>query len=302
MTKQVQRRRGTATQHTSFTGAEGEISVNTTNKSVHVHDGVTAGGVEAARADLSNVSDANLNTALAGNTLSSLTITSADINGGTIDGTVIGGSTPAAISGTTGQFGTSLNVDGTVTADGLTVAGNISVDGGTIKLDGNYPVGTGNVALGDAALDDGSLSGGYNTAIGRSSLTANTTGAENTGIGNQTLQANTSGSNNNALGTTSLYSNTTGSNNTAAGYQSLFSNTAVGYPLYSAGDGYLAAIVNTGLWWVSGRCTFPTRLLGIGDVFQHHWHCCWLSDFIRQHYGSSKRSLWVVCSWVEHDG
>lgn len=45
----------------------------------------------------------------------------ADINGGTIDGTVIGGSTPAAISGTTGQFGTSLNVDGTITSDGLTV-------------------------------------------------------------------------------------------------------------------------------------------------------------------------------------
>jgi hypothetical protein len=40
MTKQVQRRRGTATQHTSFTGAEGETSVNTTNKSIHVHDGV----------------------------------------------------------------------------------------------------------------------------------------------------------------------------------------------------------------------------------------------------------------------
>jgi hypothetical protein len=101
MTKQVQRRRGTATQHTSFTGAEGEISVNTTNKSVHVHDGVTAGGVEAARADLSNVSDANLNSALSGNTVASLTITSADINGGTIDGATIGGSTPAAISGTT---------------------------------------------------------------------------------------------------------------------------------------------------------------------------------------------------------
>ena len=107
MTKQVQRRRGTAAQHTSFTGAEGEISVNTTNKSVHVHDGTTAGGVEAARADLGNVSDANLNAALSGNTLASLTITSADINGGTIDGTVIGGSTPAAISGTTGAFSSS---------------------------------------------------------------------------------------------------------------------------------------------------------------------------------------------------
>jgi hypothetical protein len=111
MTKQVQRRRGTAAQHTSFTGAEGEISVNTTNKSVHVHDGTTAGGVEAARADLGNVSDANLNAALSGNTLASLTITSADINGGTIDGTVIGGTTPAAISGTTGSFSGNLTVD-----------------------------------------------------------------------------------------------------------------------------------------------------------------------------------------------
>jgi len=100
MTKQVQRRRGTATQHTSFTGAEGEISVNTTNKSVHVHDGSTAGGIEAARADLTNVADADLNTALSGNTLASLTITSADINGGSIDGTTIGANSAAAITGT----------------------------------------------------------------------------------------------------------------------------------------------------------------------------------------------------------
>lgn len=53
-------------------------------------------------------------------------IPSVDINGGTIDGTVIGETTPAAVSGTTGQFGTSLNVDGTVTADGLTVDGDTS--------------------------------------------------------------------------------------------------------------------------------------------------------------------------------
>jgi hypothetical protein len=50
-------------------------------------------------------------------------------------------------------------------ADSLTVAGNLSVDGGTIKLDGNYPVGTGNVALGDTALDS-NVSGASNTAIG----------------------------------------------------------------------------------------------------------------------------------------
>ena len=54
-------------------------------------------------------------------TTPSLTATTADINGGNIDGTVIGAATPAAGSFTTGQFGTSLNVDGTVTADGLEV-------------------------------------------------------------------------------------------------------------------------------------------------------------------------------------
>jgi hypothetical protein len=60
------------------------------------------------------------------------------------------------------------------TFDGaVTVAGNFSVDGGTIKLDGNYPVGTGNVALGDAALDS-NVSGASNVAIGADALTANT--------------------------------------------------------------------------------------------------------------------------------
>jgi len=38
-------------------------------------------------------------------------VSSVDINGGTIDGTVIGGSTPAAISGTTGTFSGNLAVD-----------------------------------------------------------------------------------------------------------------------------------------------------------------------------------------------
>jgi hypothetical protein len=35
---------------------------------------------------------------------------------------------------------TGIDVTGTAVTDGLTVAGNLSVDGGTIKLDGNYPV------------------------------------------------------------------------------------------------------------------------------------------------------------------
>ena len=55
MAKLLKLRRGTDTQHSSFTGAEGEVTVNTTNDSLHVHDGTTAGGTELAKADLSNV-------------------------------------------------------------------------------------------------------------------------------------------------------------------------------------------------------------------------------------------------------
>jgi len=47
MAKQVQFRRGTATENNAFTGAVGEISVDTTNKQLRVHDGSTAGGTAA---------------------------------------------------------------------------------------------------------------------------------------------------------------------------------------------------------------------------------------------------------------
>jgi trimeric autotransporter adhesin len=151
-------------------------------------------------------------------------------------------------------------------ADSLTVSGNLSVDGGTIKLDGNYPVGTGNVALGDTALDS-NVSGASNVAIGADALTANTasnntavgyqamylntTGANSTGVGyqagynnttgqiyafgNSALFSNTTGTLNTAVGGASLYANTTGGNNVAVGQQALAANTtadnntAVGY-------------------------------------------------------------------------
>lgn len=44
MSTEVKHRRGTAAQHASFTGAEAEITYDSTNKALRVHDGVTAGG------------------------------------------------------------------------------------------------------------------------------------------------------------------------------------------------------------------------------------------------------------------
>lgn len=54
--KRVQFRRGSTSDHSSFTGAAGEVTVDTTNISLRVHDNSTAGGIEAARADLENIS------------------------------------------------------------------------------------------------------------------------------------------------------------------------------------------------------------------------------------------------------
>ena len=135
----------------------------------------------------------------------------------------------------------------------------LDVDGGTIKLDGNYPVGTGNVALGDAALDDGSLSGNQNTAVGSSALSANTTasnntavgwsaglnitsGTANTAVGRATMSNTTTGSYNTVLGMDALQTNTTGSNNTAIGYLSLLNNTTASE---NTAVGYQAGYANT---------------------------------------------------------
>ena len=48
MAKQLQLRKGTATEHNTFTGAVGEVTVDTTNKTLRVHDGSTVGGTRLA--------------------------------------------------------------------------------------------------------------------------------------------------------------------------------------------------------------------------------------------------------------
>ena len=49
MATQVQFRRGTTTEHNSFTGAAAEVTVDTTLDTLRVHDGSTAGGVRIAK-------------------------------------------------------------------------------------------------------------------------------------------------------------------------------------------------------------------------------------------------------------
>ena len=71
MAKLLKLRRGTTTQHGSFTGAEGEVTIDTTKDTAVVHDGSTQGGTPLAKENMSNVTSTNIvsridNSALAG--------------------------------------------------------------------------------------------------------------------------------------------------------------------------------------------------------------------------------------------
>ena len=48
MAIQIQLRSGTTTEHNTFTGVVGEVTVDTTNKTLRVHDGSTVGGTRLA--------------------------------------------------------------------------------------------------------------------------------------------------------------------------------------------------------------------------------------------------------------
>jgi hypothetical protein len=93
---------GTFTTATATTGNITTVNATTVDSTnlevtnIKAKDGTSAGSI----ADSTGVV-----------TLASSVLTTTDINGGTIDGTTIGGSTPAAISGTTGSFSGNLTVD-----------------------------------------------------------------------------------------------------------------------------------------------------------------------------------------------
>ena len=57
MATQLKLRRGTTAEHASFTGAEGEITLDTTKDTIVVHDNYTAGGRPLLREDLNNLAN-----------------------------------------------------------------------------------------------------------------------------------------------------------------------------------------------------------------------------------------------------
>ena len=109
MAKLLKLRRGTTSQHSSFTGAEGEVTIDTDKETVVVHDGSTAGGHPVAAEDMANVSSASIagrlgtdsiaTTKIAAGALpTDVTVASANI----VDGSIVNAdvNASAAIAGT----------------------------------------------------------------------------------------------------------------------------------------------------------------------------------------------------------
>ena len=133
------------------------------------------------------------------------------------------------------------------TLDGLSLS-NLAVTG-TIKLNGNYPTGTGNVAVGDTALDSIASGAQYNVAIGSAAGTAVTTGIMNTLIGSLAGDAITDGKYNIALGKSALSADTSGNRSIAIGLGALETqNFTSDTDAYNIGIGHRAGTaVTTGV-------------------------------------------------------
>ena len=112
MATQLQSRRGTTAQMNAFTGAEGEIAVNTSTDTLHVHDGSTAGGHALAKADGSNIAT------YAG---SFTTIAASGTITGNLTGDVTGDLTGSVLTAA------QTNITSVGTLSALTVTGNITV-------------------------------------------------------------------------------------------------------------------------------------------------------------------------------
>ena len=129
MAKLLKLRRGTTSQHGSFTGAEGEVTVDTDKETLVVHDGSTAGGHPVAAEDMANVSSASIAGRLANDSIatskiaagalpSDVTVASANIVDGTIVNADINASAAIAGSKISPSFGTQNITSGAITTSG----------------------------------------------------------------------------------------------------------------------------------------------------------------------------------------
>ena len=120
MATAIQRRRGTTSQHSSFTGLAGEITIDTDKNTIVVHDGSTAGGIPLAKSsEVSALGGADITDVVAG----------AGLTGGATSG--------SATINVIGGNGITVNADEVITDDTY-IKGLFSASGDLTYSDGVF--------------------------------------------------------------------------------------------------------------------------------------------------------------------
>ena len=212
MATQIQYRRGTAAQNNTFTGALGEISVDTTNNTLRVHDGVTAGGAGTVVSIIASTGGSNIT----GNLLPSANLTynlgsptlrwktgyfsanTIDIGGGQISLDPVNG-----FSFTIGNATSSMAANGAITANTLTAA-TVTYTSATTSTNATTGalVVAGGVGIGGALNVTGAI-----TTAGTATLGALSAGGS-TGTNGQYLQSTGGGLTWASLSSTSINNGT----------------------------------------------------------------------------------------------
>jgi len=261
MAKQVQLRRGTTAQHSTFTGVVGEVTIDTDLDTIKVHDGSLAGGHRIAKySDLntSNVtegtnlyySNARVYAAVTGNLELKANVTDLTTSNVT-EGTNLYYTNTRVYAAVTGNLALKANVVDLTTSN-VTEGTNLYYTNARVRAaitTGNtlsYNSSTGNITLsqsgvtaatyGNATIvpvltvdEFGRVTAASNVTIsggGGASLSGQTDSASpyETALGSG-AGAVTTGVNNTFIGFEAGNDNTTGTDNTAVGYQALDVNT-----------------------------------------------------------------------------
>jgi hypothetical protein len=256
MATQIQYRRGTGAQNDAFTGANGEITVNTSDWTLRVFDGANPGGypvvgltqtqtltnktltspvlnnptISGTISSSGNITAANFITSglvtATGNITSTANVAGGNVIATTLvsaGGNVTGGNiTTAGLITATGNIVSSANVTGgNITTAGLvTATGNIT---STANVAGGNIVATTLISAGGNVTGGNITTAGLITATGNITSTANVAGGNLvtagliTATGNITSTANVTGGNLVTAGLITATGNVTGGNITTAG-------------------------------------------------------------------------------------
>ena len=169
MAKLLKLRRGTTSQHSSFTGAEGEVTVDTDKEALVVHNGSQSGGFPLLRQDLSN--------------LPAGTVATADIANDAVTAAKLANTSVSA-----GSYGSATAIPAiTVDAKGRVTAASTNTVNTTTNL--STSTATGSVTINSSTGNNATINEASGSAAGVMSVTHHNkldgiaTGATNNGSG-----------------------------------------------------------------------------------------------------------------------